>query len=93
MLIHYMDHNDGEMIVKVEEDTYRETLTNLDGRELAEWFSKAKEIINHDPKISEFDACEAFFSFTDVANGYTTAKSLLAELDDEGRGRRITSQL
>lgn len=82
MLIHYSDRHDNESIRQIDEDTYRLLLQTETGNELATLVFEKSQLVDADPRLSEFDDCDVFFSDSDVRSGITTAEELLLELSE-----------
>lgn len=82
MLVHYFDKYDSEMVVDIDKETFIDMLRRLDGEDLAYEFSIDKKIVERDPRQSELDQCDMFFSHSDVCSGQTTAEELLQEINE-----------
>jgi hypothetical protein len=78
--VHYCDRNDRDLVVSIEEKKYRELLTSFDGEELAAQFFNNATIVERDPRMSDLEDCEVFFSDVDVRTGITNAAQLMEEL-------------
>lgn len=82
MKIHYQDGWSDDVVAEIDEAKYREFLTTLEGRELAEAVDKAVVVLERDPRQSDFADTEVFFSYDDVRGGYCKPSDLLTELDE-----------
>lgn len=82
MRIHFADRNDNESVREIDADKYRTLLQTYKGDDLASAVIVESELVEPDPRISELDACEVYFSEVDVRSGITTAEELLEELED-----------
>lgn len=82
MKMHYEDCWNNDVVAEIDETKYRECLTTLTGLELAKAVEAAVTILEDDPRQSELDETEVFFSFDDVKGGYCHPDDLLYELNE-----------
>lgn len=79
--MHYQSRSDTDMLATIDEAVYRELLTTKTGPELAKAVSAAITVVDNDPRMSEVDDTDVFFSYNDVA-GFITPAELLEELNE-----------
>jgi hypothetical protein len=82
MLVHYFDKYDSEMLVEIDQEVFKEMLRRVDGEDLAFEFSVEKKVVQRDPRQSELDQSDMFFSHNDVCTGQMTAQELLEEINE-----------
>lgn len=82
MKVHYDNAFCNSVIAEIDQEIYTELLKNHEGLELVTKMDEALTVTNRDPRQSELEECDVFFSYDDVKGNWSRPADLLIELEE-----------